>query len=143
MPLRRSPRRTAALLEANRRNARKSTGPRTLRGKAQSRLNALRTGLRSFLYDGLWWALIDAPLGAAEQTAATILTPEMAAHPVFAETVQAFWQLETEDILNEEVARLNGAGASGLAGNVRPNFFVGEAAAKKTNDETNDVYEKK
>ncbi len=76
-----------------------------MRGKARSRLNALRTGLRSSLYDGLWWALIDAPLGAAEQTAAAILTPEMAAHPLFAKTVQSFRQLETDDLLRAEASK--------------------------------------
>jgi hypothetical protein len=44
MALRKSPVRTTALLEANRRNARKSTGPRTLRGKARISLNALKHG---------------------------------------------------------------------------------------------------
>jgi hypothetical protein len=34
-----------AKIEANRRNARKSTGPRTERGKERARLNALRHGL--------------------------------------------------------------------------------------------------
>ncbi len=34
-------------IAANRRNALKDTGPRTPRGKASSRLNALRYGLRS------------------------------------------------------------------------------------------------
>jgi hypothetical protein len=32
-------------IEANRRNAKKSTGPRTAQGKAESRLNALQTGI--------------------------------------------------------------------------------------------------
>jgi len=44
LPIRKSPLRTPALLAANRANALKSTGPRTGRGKARSRLNALRTG---------------------------------------------------------------------------------------------------
>ncbi|HEY6292036.1 MAG TPA: hypothetical protein VI455_10830 [Terriglobia bacterium] len=46
MPLRRSPRLTPALLEANRRNAQKSTGPRTVRGKQAVRLNRLGAPVR-------------------------------------------------------------------------------------------------
>ncbi len=40
---------TAAQIEANRRNARQSTGPRTQRGKDRARLNALVHGLRASL----------------------------------------------------------------------------------------------
>ena len=47
MPLRRSPRPTDRALEARRRNALKSTGPRTARGKARVRLNSLQHGRRS------------------------------------------------------------------------------------------------
>ncbi|MGD0043580.1 MAG: hypothetical protein ABSE84_24765 [Isosphaeraceae bacterium] len=36
---------TAAQIEANRVNAQKSTGPRTLEGKARARLNALKHGM--------------------------------------------------------------------------------------------------
>ena len=42
--LRKSPIRTEAFLAANRRNALKSTGPRTARGKARSCMNALKHG---------------------------------------------------------------------------------------------------
>ena len=38
---------TARQIEANRRNARRSTGPRTEAGKARSRLNALKHGKRA------------------------------------------------------------------------------------------------
>jgi hypothetical protein len=44
MPLRKSPLRTPALLAASRANARKSRGPKTLRGKARASLNALKHG---------------------------------------------------------------------------------------------------
>ena len=44
MPLRRSPHRTPAFLGACLANSRKSTGPRTPRGKAHSCLNALKHG---------------------------------------------------------------------------------------------------
>jgi hypothetical protein len=85
--LRKSPTRTPAFLEANRRNAQKSTGPWTPRGKAQSCLNRLKTGERSRVYRRLWLGLLDAPPGAVEPTAGALLTREQAAHPVFAELV--------------------------------------------------------
>jgi hypothetical protein len=47
MPLRRSPSRTPEFLAAQRSNAKKSTGPRTPKGKAGVRLNALKHGDRS------------------------------------------------------------------------------------------------
>jgi hypothetical protein len=50
LSLRKSPTRTPAFLEAIRRNAQQSTGPRTRRGKAQSCLNRLKTGGRSRVY---------------------------------------------------------------------------------------------
>ena len=95
MPLRQSPM-TPARLEANRRNARKSTGPRTARGKAQSRLNGLRSGGRSRLYGELLRALADAPPCAVARTAQSVLTPAQAAHPLFAEAVDIFCQAELE-----------------------------------------------
>jgi len=95
MPLRKSPM-TPARLEANRRNARKSTGPRTARGKSQSRLNSLRSGGRSRLYGELLWALSNAPPCAVARTAQSVLTPAQAAHPLFAEAVDIFSQAEFE-----------------------------------------------
>ena len=50
MSLRKSPTRTPAFLEAIRRNAQKSTGPWTVRGKAQSCLNRLKTGEGTRVY---------------------------------------------------------------------------------------------
>ena len=87
MSLRKSPTRTPAFLEANRRNAQKSTGPWTPRGKAQSCLNRLKTGERSRVYRRLWYGLLHAPPCAVERTARALLTREQAAHPVFAELV--------------------------------------------------------
>jgi len=85
--LRKSPTRTPAFLEANRRNAQMSTGPWTRRGKAQSCLNRLKTGERSRVYRQLWHGLLDAPPCAVEPTVGALLTREQAAHPVFAELV--------------------------------------------------------
>jgi hypothetical protein len=87
MSLRKSPTRTPAFLEAIRRNAQQSTGPWTVRGKAQSCLNRLKTGERSRVYRRLWWGLLHAPPCAIERTACALLTREQAAHPVFAELV--------------------------------------------------------
>jgi len=90
---------TAARMEANRRNAQKSTGPRTARGKAQSRLNGLRGGGRSRLYRDLMEALYSAPPCAVDRTARAILSPEQAVHPLFADLVDMFRQAEIEVVL--------------------------------------------
>ena len=105
MSLRKSPTRTPAFLEANRRNARKSTGPCTRRGKAQSCLNRLKTGERSRVYRGLWYALLHAPPCAVERTARALLTRERAAHPVFAELVDLFRWAESMVAMDERRLR--------------------------------------
>ena len=79
MSLRKSPTLTPARLEANRRSSRKSTGPRTARGKSQSRMNSLRTGFRSrFLHD-LYLTLFYAPPYAVDRVARAVLTRSQAA----------------------------------------------------------------
>jgi len=79
---------TPARLAANQRNARKSTGPRTARGKAFSRMNGLRTGSRSPLYRDLFLALHDAPPGVSVDCVVKMfLTPEQASHPLFADLI--------------------------------------------------------
>ena len=93
MSLRKNPM-TPARLEANRRNSQKSTGPRTLRGKSQSRLNRLRSGGRSRLYGDLLTALMDAPPCRVLQTARAVLTPAQMAHPLFSKLVEIFCQAE-------------------------------------------------
>jgi len=87
---------TPARLAANRRSAQKSTGPRTARGKAWSRMNGLRTGNRSPAYDALWRALLYAPPGATDRVASLILTPEQASHPLFSSLVDRFRRVELE-----------------------------------------------
>ena len=73
MSLRKSPCLTPALLASNRRNAKKSTGPRTARGKAWSRLNHMREGWRSPEYLSLITALFNAPPGRAGATAQALV----------------------------------------------------------------------
>jgi len=85
---------SASRITANRRNAQKSTGPRTRRGKAQSRMNSLRTGARSRLYQDLMWKLMDAPPCRMGWVLRECLTPEQAVHPLFAQLVWIFCQAE-------------------------------------------------
>ncbi len=101
MSLRKSPTMTSARIEANRRNAKKSTGPRTARGKGQSRMNSLRTGGRSRFMRDLYLTLLDAPPCSVDRVARALLTPEQAAHPLFAETVDMFRQAEIEVVLGQ------------------------------------------
>jgi hypothetical protein len=88
MSLRKARTITPEVLAANRRNAKKSTGPRTARGKAQSCLNHLQKGGRSPVMRNLLLALLNAPPGSVDATAGAVLTPMQAAHPVFAGTVE-------------------------------------------------------
>ena len=88
MSLRKSPTMTPARLEANRRNAQKSTGPRTARGKAQTRMNGLKNGRRSSVHRGLIIALLNAGPAAIEAAAQSVLSPEQARHPIFAQAVE-------------------------------------------------------
>jgi hypothetical protein len=95
MSLRKSPTMTPARLAANRLNALKSTGPRTARGKAQSRLNALRSGTRSPFYLRMMDLFLGAKPNTLERMATAILTRQQARHPLFAEAVEMFRKLET------------------------------------------------
>jgi hypothetical protein len=101
MSLRKSPALTPARIEANRRNAKKSTGPRTTRGKGQSRMNSLRTGVRSRFMHDLYLTLLDGPPCAVERVARAILTPEQAMHPLFADAVDLFRETEIALVLQE------------------------------------------
>jgi hypothetical protein len=101
MSLRKSPTLTPARIEANRRNARKSTGPRTARGKGQSRMNSLRTGIRSRFMHDLYVTLLDAPACAVDRVARTIITPEQAMHPLFADALDLFRETEIAVVLGQ------------------------------------------
>ena len=92
MSLRKSPTMTPGLLAALRRNAQKSTGPRTARGKAQTRLNALKNGQHSRLYWDLRRFYLEAPAGAVLRS--RFITPEMRRHPLFAEAEEVAIEAE-------------------------------------------------
>jgi len=94
--LRKSPTLSPALLDSNRRNAMKSTGPRTARGRAWSRLNHFRHGMRSPEYINFFKALHDAPLGEVGMTADTLLSSQQVIHPLFMEIAEAGVQADIE-----------------------------------------------
>ena len=105
MSLRESPTLTPARLAANRRNAQRSTGPRTAWGKAWSRLNGQRSGTRSVLYRDLVLALLNAPACTVDRTARALLSPAEAAHPLLSEVVDLARQAEIEVVC--ELRRLS------------------------------------
>lgn len=117
MSLVKSPTLTPALLAAKRRNAQTSTGPRTARGKAQSRLNALQRGERSPAYRQLWDALLCAPPCSVDRTVSAVLTPDVARHPLFAEAIAMF--REAEGRVAASYRLRGGKGSPGGAG-LRP-----------------------
>ena len=96
MSLRKSPTLTPALLASNRRNARESTGPRTVRGKAWSRLNSLREGWRAPDYIKFLVALIDAPPGRMAMTARALLNSRPVNHTLFLEAAELAVQVEID-----------------------------------------------
>jgi len=98
MSLRKPPTLTPALLAANRQNAKKSTGPRTPRGKVWSRLNRLRHGGFSAEYSNFYDALLNAPPGPARVAlvARAILASKPVQHPLFTELAEVSIQAEIE-----------------------------------------------
>jgi hypothetical protein len=51
------------------------------------------------------WKLMDAAPGAVARTARAAMTPELAAHPLFAELAQIFCQAKVEVALNRRAYR--------------------------------------
>jgi len=98
MSLPRSSALTPALVASHRRNAKKSTGPRAARGKAWSRLNRVRNGMRSPEYIDFLKALLDAPPGQVE-LAVHVLLASQQAH-LYLEIAELSVQTEI-DICNE------------------------------------------
>jgi hypothetical protein len=98
MSLRKSPTLTPALLASNRRNAQKSTGPRTARGKAWSRLNRLRYGGRSTQFLEFFNALHHPPPGPARVAlvARALLAFQSVQHPLYLEMAELCLQVELD-----------------------------------------------
>lgn len=80
---------TPARLAANRRNAAKSTGPRTARGKARSSLNALRRGRRSKTIRLVWRIIMEAPPCGVIRMARELMTPAQLSQPDVADMLNA------------------------------------------------------
>lgn len=96
MSLRKPPTLTPALLAAVRQNSKKSTGPRTARGKARSRLNRMRHGARSPEYIQFFKALFDAPNGHMTAMARSLLASMQVIHPVYRDLADLSLQVEMD-----------------------------------------------
>ena len=101
MSLRKSPTLTPALIAANRRNAQKSTGPRTARGKAWSRLNRLKDGWKSPDFRNFVDALVNAEPCQVDATAALLLHAQEVVHPRYREWAELC--IETEVAICREL----------------------------------------
>ncbi len=108
MSLRKPPTLTPARLAANRRNALKSTGPRTARGKAQARLNGLRRGEGARLYHDVMMLLMETPPDRLKHTLRIILTPEEMRSRLFRGLVNMVH--EADRALIEELRKAHGFG---------------------------------
>jgi hypothetical protein len=104
MSLRKSPTLTPALLASNRLNAGKSTGPRTARGKAWSRLNHLQDGMHSPEYISFLKALLHSPPCRVRVTAEALLWAKPVIHSLFRELAELGVQIEI-DLCNESRLR--------------------------------------
>ena len=89
---------TEARLEANRRSSKKSTGPRTEAGKARSRMNGFRHGMRSPEYLKLLIALADAAPGAVLRVGEACLTQAQRTHPAYMDLIELFSEVERETV---------------------------------------------
>ena len=94
MSLRRSPTLTPALLAANRNNAKKSTGPRTARGKASVRWNGLRNGNSCPEYLNFFTALLNASPQMMGGVARALSGSNLRLHPLFREAAELAVQAE-------------------------------------------------
>ncbi len=59
-------------------------------------MNSLRTGTRSALHKNFFLLMLNAPPCSVDRVARALLTPEQAAHPLFAETVEMFRRAESK-----------------------------------------------
>ena len=125
---------TTRPIEANRRNAQKSTGPRTARGKAQSRLNGLRHGFCSPTYRRFWLALFEAPPGCpVAKTVCNVLAPEESLHPVFADLIDVHFEMEMQDrAYNRRMRRRAGQARRDLEQSLEPLENNGSSQNKNT-----------
>ena len=106
---------TPARREANRRNARQSTGPRTARGEGQSRMNGLRGGGRSRFYRSLMLTLFDALRCGVGRTAPAVLTPNWPRTPCSLNSWRCFAKLKSR--------WLGRAGSCASGGSLEKEFF--------------------
>jgi hypothetical protein len=97
---------TPARLASIRHHAQKSTGPRTARGKAQSRLNGLRHRFCLPAYRQFWLALINAPpCYPVAKTVVAMLTPAEYCNPVDADLIDMQFEMEREDRVDTQRTR--------------------------------------
>jgi hypothetical protein len=106
-------------IEANRRNARRSTGPRSAEGKARSRLNAVSHGLA---------AQLSSVIGADDiARIADLVAPPDAVEPLKA----AAWRLAQGEVLLDRCRSARAAIAAGVGPGAEPDTAaIADVAAR-------------